>query len=246
MNIFYIGLIGLLTGVIGTLGGGIIALIFRKINESLLGFILGISGGIMTAIVFIDLIPESLQEGSLWSMLFGLILGVLMIMGLDLSFPHQHISVTENTQGRFIKAGLLLTIGIALHNLPEGLAIGSSYVSNISLGVSIAIVIALQNLPEGLAVATTLCLGEMKMSRVLILTALSGVPMGLGAFLGAYFGGISPIMLSVSLSLAAGAMLYITFDELVPDAHNLCKESHWATMGIVMGMVIGVLVTGLL
>lgn len=244
-SMLYIGFLGLLTGVIGTLSGGLFTFFFRKVGDSLLGFILGISAGIMTVIVFIDLIPESIAEGNLWTMLIGLILGVVMIMALDLSFPHQHVSITENVHGRYIKAGLLLTIGIALHNLPEGLAIGAGFISDSDLGISIAIVIALQNLPEGLAVATTLSLGRMRIRNVLMLTALSGVPMGLGAFIGAYLGYISPIALSISLALAAGAMLYITFDELVPDAHNLAK-GHWATLGIVSGMILGVLVTGLL
>ncbi|MCK4260697.1 MAG: hypothetical protein KAX49_17095 [Halanaerobiales bacterium] len=92
---------------------------------------------------------------------------------------------------------------------------------------------------------TTLSLRQMSLKHILTLTALAGVPMGIGAALGAYFGDLSPNTLSIALGLAAGAMLYITFDELVPDAHNL-SESHWATIGIVGGMVVGVLITGLI
>lgn len=240
-----IGIVGLLTGVIGTLGGGILSLFFRRIGDAFLGCVLGVSAGIMTVIVFIDLIPEALKVGSLWTMLVGVIFGIIMIMLLDMSFPHQHVSVKENLRGRYIKTGLLLTIGIALHNIPEGLAIGSGFSADTQLGASIAVIIAIQNLPEGLAVATALNLGRMGIGKVLGLTALAGLPMGIGAILGAYFGQLSPMTLSISLGLAAGAMFYITFDELVPEAHNL-TQNHWGTMGIVSGMVIGVLITGLL
>lgn len=240
-----ISLLGLLTGVLGTLGGAILLLLIRRVGEAFLGVVLGASAGIMTVIVFIDLIPESLNVGSIWTMLTGLVLGIILIMILDFSFPHKHFSTTENLRGRYIKAGILLAIGIALHNLPEGLAIGAGFISNEKLGLSIAIIIALHNMPEGLAVATTLSLGKMKTTQIFLLTALAGLPMGLGAFLGAYFGQLSPMTLSIALGLAAGAMIYITFDELVPDAHNL-TDSHWATLGIVGGMIIGVLVCNLL
>ena len=244
-QVIYISIIGLLTGVLGTLGGGILLLLIRKVVDGFLGVVMGVSAGIMTVIVFIDLIPESLHTGSIWTMLTGLILGIILIMILDISFPHRKFTSSENLSGRYIKAGILLAISIACHNFPEGLAIGAGFASNKKLGISIAIIIALHNMPEGLAVATTLRLGKVKSYQIFLITALAGLPMGLGAFLGAYFGQLSLMILSIALGLAAGAMIYIIFDELVPGAHKLSK-SHWATIGIVWGMIIGIFVCDVL
>ncbi|MTI61821.1 MAG: hypothetical protein FH762_17870 [Firmicutes bacterium] len=101
-----------------------------------------------------------------------------------------------------------------------------------------------QNLPEGMAVGTTLVPGKMNYFKVII-TALSGIPMGIGAFLGSYLGGISEMVLSISLGFAAGAMLYITFNDLIPDAHEK-TEGITAITGILSGVVLGLLLTNYL
>jgi ZIP family zinc transporter len=104
---------------------------------------------------------------------------------------------------------------------------------------------AIQNFPEGMAVATTLSLANLKKQNVIIITLLSGIPMGIGSFIGAYLGSVSSLLLSISLGFAAGAMLYITFDELVPDAHEKA-EGHSAILGILTGVFLGIILTNIL
>ena len=202
----------------------------------------------MTVIVFLDLIPEAKLEGNIYTALTGIILGVILIAFMDLKFPHQHINLTTEMCPRdlkYFKAGILLCTGIALHNLPEGLAIGAGFIASRNLGIGLAILIALHNLPEGMAVATALSMADLKEYKVLGITALAGLPMGIGAFLGGFFGVISDMLLSSALGFAGGAMLYIVYDELIPDAHEHTRE-HFGIVGIMVGVISGIILIELL
>ncbi len=235
-------LIGLAAGVLGTLSGGIAVIIVKKIKNKLLSLLLGVSAGIMAAISFLDLIPEAIQEGTIYTAMIGILLGMAIIGILDLKFPHRHFSMTKDGCGKYnkhLKTGILLSIGIALHNLPEGVAIGASFMVTFQIGLLLSILIAIHNIPEGMAVAAAMCVGGVRSKKVLLITALAGVHMGIGAFIGVALGGVSPWALSVSLGFAAGAMLYIVFDELIPDAHRKA-EGHSAIMGILAGILIGI------
>ncbi|HHX87168.1 MAG TPA: ZIP family metal transporter, partial [Firmicutes bacterium] len=223
--------IGLIAGAAGTGGGGFISYcLLRKPGAPLLSSVLGFSAGVMLSIVFMDLLPESIQIANYWYGIAGLLAGIGVLLLLDMLFPHYHHYSEEQSRFRFRKVGTLLGIGIALHNVPEGLAIGAGYASSAALGAGITLVMIVQNIPEGMAMATAMCMGGLDGRRVVYLSALAGVPMGIGALLGAVAGSVSPHLLSLSLSFAGGAMLYITCDELIPDAHELSK-GHSATLG---------------
>lgn len=243
--LLYITIIGLLSGMLGTVGGGLIVLVLKKIKAKSLSIVLGISAGIMTVVIFLDLIPEAQMTGSLLSSITGLFLGIILIYLLDRFFPHQHLISAENNKNHYFKAGLLLAVGIALHNVPEGLAIGAGYSSSNTLGLGLAVIMAVQNFPEGMAVATTLSLAGLKNKKVILITLLSGIPMGIGSFIGAYLGNISDFILSISLGFAAGAMLYITFNELIPDAHERAR-GHSAIFGILTGVFAGIILRNIL
>ncbi len=239
-NILIITLIGLGAGVIGTGSGAFIALFVKKPSKSLLGFILGFAGGIMLAIVLIDLLPESMEAGSLFTAFLGLLVGALFILFLDLKMPHFHFFETTEELARFIRTGTVLGLGIAMHNLPEGIAIGASYAASSTLGFTLALTIALHNIPEGIAMACPLCAGGMRLRWILLYTAMAGLPMGLGTFMGASLGSISPVVLSLSLGFAGGAMLYIIFGELIPGAQN-SGSGYAGTFGAVFGTIAGIL-----
>ncbi len=233
--------IGLIAGAAGTGGGGFVSYcLLRKPGASLLSAVLGFSAGVMLAVVFMDLLPESIRIANYWYAVAGLLAGIGMLLLLDMIFPHYHHCSEEEGRFRFRRVGVLLGIGIALHNIPEGLAIGAGYASSASLGAGITLVMTIQNIPEGMAMATAMCIGGLSGRRVVLLATLAGVPMGIGALLGAVVGSLSPYMLSLALSFAGGAMLYITCDEMIPDAHNFAK-GHSATLGIILGVLAGIL-----
>ena len=154
--ILRITIIGLLAGVIGTGLGGIISALFKRNVDRYLDFFMGLSGGIMLAVVVFDLMKESMNEiGVLPTVIFTFV-GVLLTMFLK----------TKLDMSKEMKAGYLIFISILLHNLPEGLAIGSSFMSTETLGMTLAIVIGIHNVPEGLAMALSLVGSRMKISCI--------------------------------------------------------------------------------
>ena len=112
-----------------------------------------------------------------------------------------------------MKSGYLIFISILLHNLPEGLAIGSSFISEEALGITLAIVIGLHNIPEGLATALSLAGAKSTCKKNNIIYFYCRLPMGLGSFLGVYFAGLFKSLIGLFLSLAAGTMLFVVLDE---------------------------------
>ncbi|WP_042278022.1 ZIP family metal transporter [[Clostridium] dakarense] len=221
--ILKITIIGLLAGVIGTGFGGIISVIFKRNVDKYLDFFMGLSGGIMLAVVTFDLMSESMdQMGVLYTVIFTFV-GVLLTM-----YIKTRLDVSKD-----MKSGYLIFISILLHNLPEGLAIGSSFMSAESLGMTLAIIIGLHNIPEGLAMALGLVGSKMKISKIILFTVIAGIPMGIGSFLGAYFGGIFSSLIGVFLATAAGTMMYVVLEEIFPKSRSL-----YCIIGFLVGTVI--------
>lgn len=243
-QIYEITLMGFLAGIVGTGSGGLISLILRKPKKELLSFVLGFSGGIMLAIVFIDLLPEAVEIGGFIPAIIGLLLGTLLILLVDIFLPHAHFSGDTDNNSKYMRTGVLLGLGIAMHNLPEGIAIGAGYVASSSLGLALVVTLSLHNIPEGIAMAAPMNAGGMSIYKTLFYTGLAGVPMGVGTFIGASISNISYLVLSIALGFAGGAMIYITFDELIPDAQRIAK-GHSGTFGAVFGVIAGILILSL-
>lgn len=138
-----------------------------------------------------------------------------------------------------------MAFAIALHNFPEDMVIGASYASDEVTGgvggLAMAIVIGLHNIPEGMAVAVPLVAGGMKKVKAAFLTAITGAPTILGAMLGYFLGTLSPTMLAFSLSFASGAMLYVVFGELLPEA-ILMWRSKAPAFAMLVGLLVGVVI----
>ncbi|MFO8059350.1 MAG: ZIP family metal transporter [Bacillota bacterium] len=246
MDLLHITLVGLIAGVLGTGAGGLIAVFTHRRARMSLGGLLGFSAGVMLAVVFHELIPEALEGGGFGAGMAGVIFGALLMLSLDRILPHIHLSASAGNSRRendFIRSGLLLGLGIALHNFPEGLAIGTSYAYSAQVGLSIAAVLAVHNLPEGMAMAIPLSAGNVSSFKVWICTLAAGLPMGVGALLGGWIGTISGTFLGVGLGFAAGAMLYIVCHELIPGAQRR-SQGYVATFGIVFGVLLGIALLG--
>lgn len=138
-------------------------------------------------------------------------------------------------------AGVVIACAIALHNVPEGMSIGASYAiedSGAQAAIMLAVLIGLHNVPEGMAVTVPLVAGGMGRIKAVLLTALSGLPMVIGAWLGLWLGDIGHMGLSCSLGFASGAMLYVVFGEIMPQA-ILMYRSRVPAILVVIGMLIG-------
>lgn len=143
-------------------------------------------------------------------------------------------------------AGVVMACAIALHNMPEGMVIGASYAGNLEAGflggsgLIMAVIIGLHNIPEGMAVSVPLITGGSKRLKAIVITALSGAPTIIGAVVGFCLGTLSPMWLSLSLSFAAGAMFYVVFGELLPEA-ILMWRSKLPAFATVVGVLVGLM-----
>jgi len=155
-----------------------------------------------------------------------------------------HHARNDNKLALFI-AGVVMASAIALHNLPEGMTIGASYASNDGvLGSSalvLAVLIGLHNIPEGMAVSVPLISGGMGKGKAVLLTALSGVPTIIGALLGFAIGDIGMLGLALSLGFASGAMLYVVFGEILPQA-ILMYHSKLPAFFTIFGILVGIFI----
>ena len=139
-------------------------------------------------------------------------------------------------------AGVVMACAIALHNVPEGMTIGASFVASDNLllgtGMIMAVLIGLQNIPEGMAVAVPLISGGTGRVKATLLTAACGLPTVLGAWLGFWLGDIGPLGLTMSLGFASGAMLYVVFGEIMPESY-LIYRSKLPAFAVMVGLALG-------
>ena len=156
----------------------------------------------------------------------------------------QHYAQKDSKVALFL-AGIVMACAIALHNVPEGMTIGASYASNNgvmgSAALVLAVLIGLHNIPEGMAVSVPLISGGMNRARAVLVTALSGVPTVVGALLGYLLGEIGPMGLALSLGFASGAMLYVVFGEILPQAFIMYR-SKLPAFSAIIGILVGVFI----
>lgn len=196
----------------------------------------------MISIVCFDLVPEALEISGLPLIILGILFGVFTMIVCDILVQKKFntsISKVKNSS-TLLKTGIIVSIGLALHNFPEGLAIGSGFGASLKLGYSLALAILLHDIPEGVSMAVPMKNGGMKISKVIFYVVLSGVTTGIGAFFGALFGTISESIIAICLSFAAGAMLYIVSGELLPESNKL-YSGRMSSIGNVLGFILGIL-----
>lgn len=234
-------LLGLFFGTFGTTLGGIIGVILKKDSNKFLSFVLSLASGLMTAIVCFELIPEAFEIAPISLILSGIILGIVLMIICDEIVEKKFKKVKINDKkDRLLKTGIVVSIGLAIHNFPEGLAIGSGFEASLTLGYSLALAIAMHDIPEGISMAVPMKNGGVSSLKVIYYVVLSGVTTGVGAFFGALIGGISQNVIAVCLSFAAGAMLYIVSGELIPESHSLYK-GRLSAVGNIVGFILGMI-----
>ena len=171
--------------------------------------------------------------------------GAAVLFVVNRVFPHHDISrqdderlIQDFKKKRLVRSGLLLAMGIAVHNLPEGLALGSGIVSVSSFGTGLAALLFVHNIPEGMGLAIPLKLGGVPYGKIFLVAVLAALPMAVGALIGALLGNVSETFLGASVSFGGGAMLFLTLSELLPQAASMQKG--WpAWVAVAAGMAIG-------
>lgn len=211
MELLKTTIMGLFFGTFGTTLGGILGVFIKRKSNKFLSFVLSFASGLMMAVVCFDLIPEALEISNIFFVIVGILMGIIAMIFCDLLVEKKFNkkSSVKNQKDSLLKTGMIVSIGLAIHNFPEGLAIGSGFEASMRLGLSLAVAICLHDIPEGISMAIPMKNGGMKKSKVIYYVLLSGITTGIGAFCGAIIGSISEQIISVCLSFAAGAMLYI-------------------------------------
>ena len=237
-------LVGLFFGTFGTTLGGIIGVSIKKQSNKFLSFILAFASGLMMAVVCFELIPEALEISNVGNVVVGIIIGIISMIFCDLLVEKKFSNNKrlEKQNNSLLKTGIIVSIGLAIHNFPEGLAIGSGFEVSIRLGLSLALAICLHDIPEGISMAVPMKNGGMKISKIIFCVVLSGITTGIGAFFGIIIGTISQEIIAICLSFAAGAMLYIVSGELVPEANKL-YHGRMTALGNMLGFLIGIFAT---
>ena len=192
--------VGLFFGTFGTTLGGIIGTIIKKQSNKFLSFILSFTSGLMISIVCFELIPESMGISSIQNTIVGVILGIITMLLCDIVVENKFSYKKGNS---LLKTGIIVSVGLAIHNFPEGLAIGSGFEASFKLGLSLAIAICFHDIPEGISMAVPMKNGGMKKSKVVFYVILSGVTTGIGALFGSIIGNISEQIIAIALSFAA-------------------------------------------
>jgi ZIP family zinc transporter len=233
--------LSLLAG-LATLVGAIAVLAFDKPSEKVLAVFLGLAAGIMLGVVVMDLIPSALSEGSVLTTIMGVIAGIVLlkILSSTLNAIYCHKSSLSNTS-YLRKMGYLIAIGIALHDLPEGIAIAAGFSATTQLGWMLAVAIGLHNIPEGIALAAPLWMSGLKPFRIILIAAFVTIFTPIGTFLGLLLVNLSPSLIAFLLALAGGAMVYIVFKEIIPEAK--ANYPIFALRGAFLGMIIIMILT---
>ena len=235
MQILKYTLLGLFFGTFGTMIGGIIGVSIKKISDKFLAFVLALASGLMISIVAFELIPDAMEISGMFISTIGIILGITAMILCDLCVKKRANSFENNS---ILQTGIIVSIGLALHNIPEGLAIGTGLESSLALGLSLAVTIAIHDVPEGISMAIPMKKGGMSNYKILIYVLLSGVATGIGACVGAIIGSVSKEVISICLSFSAGAMLYVVSGELTPE-YSKIYIGKWAILGNIVGFILG-------
>ena len=242
------GVLGGLAGAVTTALGASLALGLRQVSARSEDAMLGFAAGMMLAASAFSLILPGLAaaraltgHGGLAALVVcaGISLGVLLMLGLDQFMPHAHPHGGPCGPGHARVSRVWLFVwAIALHNLPEGMAIGVGFAQNDwQVAMPLTTAIAVQDIPEGLAVAISLRAAGMAVGRAVLLAAATGLMEPLGALLGVSLSSGWALAYPLGLGLAAGAMLFVVSHEVIPETHRHGHQTT-ATLGLMAGFML--------
>ena len=245
--------IGLLIPFLGTtLGSAMVFLMKNKMNTKVQKLLLGFASGVMIAASIWSLITPSIEmaeEQGIVSWIpaaIGFLFGIIFLLVLDSIIPHLHLN-SKKPEG--IKAKLknttMMVLAVTLHNIPEGMAVGVVFAGVLAQNTTITLAgafalsigIAIQNFPEGAIISMPLKNEGMSKPKAFLYGTLSGIVEPIGAIITIFLTGIVTPILPYLLSFAAGAMIYVVVEELIPES-QVGEHSNIGTIGVAIGFVI--------
>lgn len=219
--------------------GALLVLVWRKPSDRVLNVGLGLAAGVMLTASFTSLILPGIEYGGIWAVLIGMTIGAGILAAVDIWIPHLHIiKGREGAEKSSLKAVWLFIIAITIHNMPEGLAVGVGFGSgDLATAIPLMLAIGIQNIPEGFAVSISAIragMGTYKYASIAgIRSGLVEIPL---ALFGAWAVQVARPILPYAMGFAAGAMLYVISNEIIPETHRK-GQSRVATLGILTGVM---------
>ncbi len=245
----HIGVALLLSALAGlaTTVGSVLGLFARQPGPRFMTLTLGFSAGVMILVSFVELLAGGIAAIGFGPAHLAFLGGMVVMFLIDALIPHDYLAEEHHPQGRLLKTGLLVALGLGIHNFPEGMAAFAGALEDVRLGVAIAIAIAIHNVPEGLAVSAPIYAATGSRGKAFLLSFLSGVAEPAGALVAALFllPFLNSTLLGVVLAGVAGIMVFISLDELVPAARSFGQE-HLSIVGVGIGMAVMAASLGLL
>lgn len=238
MNLILIGFVASLLAGLATGVGALGVLFFKKVSDKFLDSALGFAAGVMLSATFFSLLLPALEEGGIIKTIIGFILGVLFVSYADKFIPHKHFVRGEKGPASSLRNLWLFILAITIHNFPEGLAVGVGFGGgDVKAGTALAIGIGLQNIPEGVAVSFPLLREGYRRFPAFLIGLLTGLVEPVGGFLGISLVSLGRFLLPYGLAFAAGAMLFVISEEIIPESHSRGNDRS-ATIGVIIGFLI--------
>lgn len=219
--------------------GAIWLLGWRKPKKSLLDGALGFSAGLMLTASFTSLALPAIEAAGITPVAGGMLLGTLVLGGADRWIPHIHSAMGREGIPTGLHAAWLFVFAIAIHNIPEGLAVGTAFgLDDLANAVTLLIAVSLQDIPEGLAAAVAaFSLGITSRQKACLLGIAVGLLEWPTALIGASLAEFSHRFVPYAMGFAAGAMLFIITSEVIPEAHSR-GHKRVASSGLMIGIVV--------
>lgn len=238
-TIFMIGIFSAVVSLIGTMVGAFIGVSIKNPTDKLLGTLLSIATGIIISIIFLELIPDSIDHIGFLKTLIVIIIGIAIIYMIDgmlkVASDNNHATATKISH---TKVAILMALGLMMHNFPEGIIMGFGFVKGSGLGIKMSILISIHDIPEGIAIAAPLIAAGKKPFKILWYSFLVAFPTVIGAWLGIIMNNISTAFLGYSIAFASGIMIYVAFGQMLPESNELNK-SYTNTLWIIVGIIFG-------
>ena len=230
--------------VLGPIIGSIIG-VAKKPSLMYMCNMLCFAAGVMLGISFLELIPESIRISSVGICVAGIVMGALIMYGVDRIIPHIHPELCTQEQGcNLQRTSTYLILGIFLHNFPEGMAIAIGAVTGTKVSLIIALAIAIHNIPEGICTSAPYYHATGNRLKAFLVSSSTAVPLLIGYLLARYiFDSITPGVLGFIIGATAGLMIYITLDEIIP---NSCAGNNHSTIFSLLTGIIFVILLGLI
>lgn len=224
-----------------TSAGAVLLYFFKNLKKSTYSIFISFAASVMLYSSFQMLLTSNEKIGFFYSF-FTLILGAFVIFLLEKFLPDIHKKIKKEPLLDYKKKILLIIIAIAIHNIPEGFSVASAFSSSINLGWFVTTSIAIQDIPEGILIALPLIFYGINKNKAIFFGIVSGVSEGISAILGFLFLQRFSFFIDYSLGFAAGTMIYVVFDELIPQAFEN-KNYFLSVLSFIVGLIVAFLLS---